>query len=128
MADCIQVVNGKVRPSLRYQAPRRAAGWGRNGSHDHHLCPGGGSTPLTSVAYPRFNRQQENPMATPKKKPVAKAKLQEQLLPLLHAAGDGRKVHLDGTITPSLADALAAWGADLTDNEDGHDAEAEDHW
>ncbi len=24
MADCIQVVNGNVRPSLRYQAPRRA--------------------------------------------------------------------------------------------------------
>lgn len=59
---------------------------------------------------------------------IEAAKLQEQLLPLLHAAGDGRKVHLDGTITPSLADALAAWGADLTDNEDGHDAEAEDHW
>lgn len=51
------------------------------------------------------------------------ARLLEQLLPLLHAAGDGKAVRLDGRISPWLADQLAAWGADLTDLEDGHDAE-----
>jgi hypothetical protein len=61
---------------------------------------------------------------------VEAAQLLEQLLPLLHADGEGGKVRLDGTITPALADALAVWGADLTDHEDddpaedGHDAEA----
>lgn len=56
------------------------------------------------------------------------AKLLEQLLPLLHAAQDGRAVLLEGIVTPDLADALAAWGSDLTDYEDGQDAEMEDHW
>lgn len=56
------------------------------------------------------------------------AKLLERLLPALHAAAQGRKVHLAGVIPPDLADDLAAWGADLADYEDGHDAELEGHW
>jgi hypothetical protein len=59
---------------------------------------------------------------------IEAAVLLERLLPALHAATQGRKVHLAGVIPADLADDLAAWGADLTDLEDGADAEAEGHW
>jgi hypothetical protein len=56
---------------------------------------------------------------------IEAAKLLERLLPLLHAAKHGRKVRIDGTVPPALADDLAAWGAELTDMEDGADDEPE---
>lgn len=53
------------------------------------------------------------------------AVLLEALLPMISIAHDGRTVRLDAAIPIALADALAAWGADLTDIEDGRDAEEE---
>lgn len=54
---------------------------------------------------------------------IRAAVLLERLLPLIHAESADKGVRLEGSVSAALADDLAAWGAVLTDLEDGGDLE-----